>query len=121
MGIVLIDHWHFCVMISHLLPSVLMVDLTLSLRPRYRWLNLLYAKMRILGFCFISLVFFLFSGDGLPKNVLFLVIDDLRPALGCYDYPKVLSPNINQLASLSVQFQNAHVQVICFSMQVSSS
>jgi len=44
-------------------------------------------------------------------NVLFLVIDDLRPALGCYNYPKVLSPNIDQLASLSVQFNNAHVQV----------
>ena len=52
-----------------------------------------------------------FLGNEKPKNVLFLVIDDLRPALGCYDYPKVLSPNIDQLASLSVQFNNAHVQV----------
>nr|CAB3263463.1 iduronate 2-sulfatase-like [Phallusia mammillata] len=43
-------------------------------------------------------------------NVLFLVIDDLRPALGCYDYPKVLSPNIDNLASVSLQFNNAHVQ-----------
>ncbi|CAK8686411.1 unnamed protein product [Clavelina lepadiformis] len=43
-------------------------------------------------------------------NVLFLVIDDLRPALGCYDYPKVISPNIDQLASRSVLFENAHVQ-----------
>jgi len=53
----------------------------------------------------------IFIGSGNPKNVLFLVIDDLRPALGSYDYPKVLSPNINQLASMSVQFNNAHVQV----------
>ena len=49
-----------------------------------------------------------------PKNILLLVIDDLRPALGSYDYPKILSPNINQLASLSVQFNNAHVQVSMF-------
>ena len=46
-------------------------------------------------------------------NVLFLIADDLRPALGCYGYKenKVLTPNIDQLASRSVKFNNAYVQV----------
>lgn len=44
-------------------------------------------------------------------NVLYLIIDDLRPALGSYDYfPKVRTPNIDQLASQSLQFNNAHAQ-----------
>ena len=54
---------------------------------------------------------FLLTGYKSSRNVLLLVIDDLRPALGAYDYPKVLSPNIDQLASLSVLFNNAYVQV----------
>lgn len=42
-------------------------------------------------------------------NVLFIVIDDLRPELGCYGSP-VLTPNIDQLASQSIKFTNAHAQ-----------
>ena len=46
-------------------------------------------------------------------NVLFVIIDDLRPALGCYGYNenKVLTPNIDQLASRAVKFNSAYVQV----------
>jgi len=43
-------------------------------------------------------------------NVLFIVVDDLRLALGTYDYPKIKTPNLDQLASKSVKFNNAHVQ-----------
>ncbi|XP_026539220.1 iduronate 2-sulfatase [Notechis scutatus] len=43
-------------------------------------------------------------------NVLFVVADDLRPALGSYGDPLVRSPNIDQLASRSVVFQNAFAQ-----------
>ncbi|KFM76084.1 Iduronate 2-sulfatase, partial [Stegodyphus mimosarum] len=48
-----------------------------------------------------------FSGR---KNVLFIVIDDLRPALGCYGDEKAVTPNIDQLASKSVLFKNAYTQ-----------
>ena len=48
-------------------------------------------------------------------NVLFIVVDDLRLALGTYDHPKIKTPNLDQLASNSVKFNNAHAQVsLCF-------
>ncbi|XP_041483446.1 iduronate 2-sulfatase-like [Lytechinus variegatus] len=42
-------------------------------------------------------------------NVLFIVIDDLQPSLGCYGGP-IISPNIDQLAAQSAVFTNAMVQ-----------
>ncbi|CAH1777299.1 unnamed protein product [Owenia fusiformis] len=51
---------------------------------------------------------------GAPHNVLLLVVDDLRPALGCYGDSLLKTPNIDQLASKSVQFNNAYAQqAIC--------
>nr|XP_039260210.1 iduronate 2-sulfatase-like isoform X2 [Styela clava]XP_039260211.1 iduronate 2-sulfatase-like isoform X3 [Styela clava] len=63
---------------------------------------------------FLSLIYFVIVcisiSSGSKRNVLLIVVDDLRPALGCYDFPKIISPNIDQLASKSVLFNNAHVQ-----------
>ena len=42
-------------------------------------------------------------------NVLFIVIDDLRPELGCYGGAAV-SPNLNRLAGRGVLFERAYVQ-----------
>jgi iduronate 2-sulfatase len=42
------------------------------------------------------------------KNVLFIIIDDLKPTLGTYGHPLVKSPNIDKLANMGVQFNNAH-------------
>uniref|UniRef100_A0A7M4FV22 Iduronate 2-sulfatase n=1 Tax=Crocodylus porosus TaxID=8502 RepID=A0A7M4FV22_CROPO len=54
------------------------------------------------------------------KNVLFIVVDDLRPTLGCYGDNLVKSPNIDQLASQSVVFQNAYAQqAVCAPSRVS--
>ncbi|XP_078602080.1 iduronate 2-sulfatase-like isoform X1 [Branchiostoma floridae x Branchiostoma japonicum] len=50
------------------------------------------------------------NGAGESPNVLFLVIDDLRPALGCYGYQNVITPNIDQLAAKGIKFNNAFVQ-----------
>nr|XP_056715316.1 iduronate 2-sulfatase [Euleptes europaea] len=53
-------------------------------------------------------------------NVLFIVSDDLRPVLGCYGDLVVKSPNIDQLASQSVVFQNAFAQqAVCAPSRVS--
>ncbi|XP_062440484.1 iduronate 2-sulfatase [Rhea pennata] len=54
------------------------------------------------------------------KNVLFIVVDDLRPVLGCYGDKIVKSPNIDQLASQSVVFSNAYAQqAVCAPSRVS--
>ena len=46
----------------------------------------------------------------LPPNVLHIIIDDLRPALGCYGDPIARTPAIDRLAREGVQFDNAYVQ-----------
>jgi arylsulfatase A-like enzyme len=46
-----------------------------------------------------------------PKhNVLFIAVDDLRPALGCYGNPLVKSPHLDRLASAGVRFDLAFCQ-----------
>ncbi|XP_046377275.2 iduronate 2-sulfatase-like [Haliotis rufescens] len=48
---------------------------------------------------------------GLSKpNVLFIAVDDLRPSLGCYGNSLMVTPNIDNLASKSVLFNNTFVQ-----------
>lgn len=42
------------------------------------------------------------------KNVLFIMVDDLNPTIATYDHPLVKTPNIDKLAQMGVQFDNAH-------------
>ena len=44
-------------------------------------------------------------------NILFIAVDDLRPELGCYGNPVVISPNLDELASEGLVFANHFVQV----------
>ncbi|XP_069603148.1 iduronate 2-sulfatase isoform X2 [Ranitomeya imitator] len=60
------------------------------------------------------------SGDVTGKNVLLVIVDDLRTSLGCYGDSLVKSPNIDQLASNSVLFTNAYAQqAVCAPSRVS--
>jgi len=43
-------------------------------------------------------------------NILFLVVDDLRPELGCYGKSYIRTPNIDALASNGLVFDRAYVQ-----------
>lgn len=47
------------------------------------------------------------------NNVVFIIIDDLRPALECYGDQRAHTPNINKMAENSFLFTRAYAQV-CF-------
>jgi len=44
-------------------------------------------------------------------NVLFIIVDDLRPELNCYGEEQIISPNIDQLAADGLKFTNTICQV----------
>ena len=44
-------------------------------------------------------------------NVVFIVVDDLRPQLGCYGHKQMISPNIDGLAGDGVIFLRSYCQV----------
>ncbi|MEM9367109.1 MAG: sulfatase [Planctomycetota bacterium] len=50
------------------------------------------------------------SSSASQPNVVFIAIDDLRPALGCYGDPLAKSPHIDQFANSARQFNRAYVQ-----------
>jgi arylsulfatase A-like enzyme len=51
--------------------------------------------------------------DAPPKkpNVLFIVVDDLKPLLGCYGASWIKSPNIDRLAARGTLFTSSYCQV----------
>ncbi|MHC4945859.1 MAG: sulfatase [Planctomycetota bacterium] len=52
------------------------------------------------------------GGQGIQKpNILFIVVDDLRPQLGCYDHAEMHSPNIDALAVRGTVFERAYCNV----------
>ncbi|MCK4959834.1 MAG: sulfatase-like hydrolase/transferase, partial [Planctomycetes bacterium] len=45
-----------------------------------------------------------------PKNVLLIIVDDLRPNLGCFGDPIAITPNIDRLAASGTRFSRAYCQ-----------
>lgn len=43
-----------------------------------------------------------------PMNILMILVDDLKPTLGCYGDEVAVSPNIDRLADEGVRFSNAY-------------
>ncbi len=43
-------------------------------------------------------------------NVLFIIVDDLRPLLGCYGHPEIYTPNIDRIAQRGTLFNRAYCQ-----------
>lgn len=50
------------------------------------------------------------AGGRHPTNVLMIVVDDLRPNLGCYGDTAAKTPNIDRLAARGVVFAHAYCQ-----------
>ena len=48
---------------------------------------------------------------GCQYNVLFIIVDDLRPLLGCYGHPEMHTPNIDRLAQRGTLFNRAYCQL----------
>ncbi|MGH8018324.1 MAG: sulfatase [Opitutaceae bacterium] len=66
----------------------------------------------------LSILFFVvssvmagFASAASRVNVLLIAIDDLRPALGCYDHPTAKTPAMDSLADVGVRFDRAYCQV----------
>lgn len=45
-----------------------------------------------------------------PPDVLFIIVDDLRPMLGCYGDRRIHTPNIDRLADRGIVFERAYCQ-----------
>ncbi len=50
------------------------------------------------------------AADAPRYNVLLIMADDLRPALGCYGDAQAKTPNLDRLAARGVRFDRAYVQ-----------
>ena len=59
---------------------------------------------------FIAAAVVSFASETSHPNVLFLVVDDLRPELGCYGKDYIKSPNIDGLAKSGMVFNHAYCQ-----------
>ncbi len=58
--------------------------------------------------------------EGKRPNILFIMVDDLRPDLNCYGSQHIISPHIDKLARAGVLFERAYCQqAICMASRAS--
>lgn len=65
-------------------------------------------------FLILFFVFTLHGSEARPAekpNVLFIVVDDLRPELNCYGKTQIISPNIDKLAGAGMMFTRSYCNI----------
>ncbi|MCM5661799.1 sulfatase [Galbibacter mesophilus] len=72
----------------------------------------------LFSFACILMLTFQLLGQGVEKkkkpNILLILVDDLKPALGTYGDNVAISPNIDKLANQGIQFNRAYAnQAVC--------
>ncbi len=83
----------------------------------FSYINVFKNNTRLLGILFIlilGLVLFACNKvekNNAPNNVVFIMVDDLRPELNCFGKTQIVSPNIDALANNGVAFSNAYCNV----------
>jgi iduronate 2-sulfatase len=65
-------------------------------------------------------LFLVHSARAADPNVLFIIVDDLRPELGCYGADVVQTPHMDRLAERGVRFERAYCNApVCGSSRAS--
>ncbi len=80
----------------------------------YKMKTTIYTLPVILPFVSISIPIHIYAQsktENKKPNVLFIIVDDLRPELGCYGVNEIKTPNIDQLAAKSIVFKNAYCNI----------
>jgi iduronate 2-sulfatase len=68
----------------------------------------------MLRLLFVSALLPLFTAQAERPNVLLILVDDLKPALGCYGDSAARTPNIDRLAARGMRFDLAYCnQAVC--------
>jgi len=76
--------------------------------------------LRLLLLAVSILVAPVFSTAAEPTNILLIIVDDLRPELGCYGNEQMVTPNIDRLAAAGTVFDRAYCNVpVCMPSRVS--
>lgn len=78
--------------------------------------------MKSLRLLLLSCVYVAFVDSALAqaKNVLFVVVDDLKPVVGAYGQTQMVTPHMDALAASGTTFLNAHAQqAICGPSRIS--
>lgn len=70
---------------------------------------------RILSLFLVGLANLVLAAQAAERpNVLLILVDDLKPSLGCYSDPVAKSPNIDRLANRGMKFEMAYCnQAVC--------